>query len=95
MERLASDLIELTTRQNFAQFLAGGEVFCGWARSSSGDIAEGLEWIEGGIEGWLATGAIMAVPYYLALKAEALYRARRYIRSSWDDKRGGSSRRKT
>jgi serine/threonine protein kinase/tetratricopeptide (TPR) repeat protein len=77
VERLASDLIELTTRQNFAQFLAGGEVFRGWVRSSSGDTSEGLAWIEGGIEGWRATGAIMAVPYYLALKAEALYLARR------------------
>jgi predicted ATPase len=77
VERLASDLIELTTRQNFAQFLAGGEVFRGWARSSSGDTSEGLAWIEGGIEGWRATGAIMAVPYYLALKAEALSLARR------------------
>ena len=77
VEGLASDLIELTTRQNFAQFLAGGEVFRGWARSSCGDTSEGLAWIEGGIEGWRATGAIMAVPYYLALKAEALYLARR------------------
>ena len=77
MERLASDLIELTTRQNFAQFLAGGEVFRGWVRSSYGDTAEGLEWIEGGIEGWQATGAILAVPYYLALKAEALHLADR------------------
>ena len=33
VERLASDLIELTTRQNFAQFLAGGELFRGWART--------------------------------------------------------------
>jgi predicted ATPase len=70
-------LIELTTRQNFAQFLAGGEVFRGWVRSSCGDTSEGLAWIEGGIEGWRATGAIMAVPYYLGLKAEALHLANR------------------
>ena len=63
--------------RNFAQFLAGGEVFRGWARSSCGDTAEGLAWIEGGIEGWRATGAILAVPFYLGLKAEALYLARR------------------
>jgi predicted ATPase len=49
----------------------------GWARSSSDDTAEGLAWIERGIEGWRATGAILAVPYYLGLKAEALYLARR------------------
>jgi predicted ATPase len=77
VERLASDLIELTTRQNFAQFLAGGEVFRGWARSSCGDTAEGLAWIERGTAGWRATGAILAVPYYLGLKAEALHLARR------------------
>src|SRR6516225_10260068 len=77
VEGLASHLIELTTRQNFAQFLAGGEVFRGWARSSCGDTAEGLAWIERGTAGWRATGAILAVPYYLGLKAEALHLAGR------------------
>ena len=51
VERLASDLIELSTRQNFAFWLAGGEVLRGWARSASGDTAEGLAWIEDGIRG--------------------------------------------
>ena len=77
VERLASDLIELSTHQNFAFFLAGGEILRGWARSASGDTAEGLGWIEDGIEDWSATGAILAVPYYLALKAEALHLAHR------------------
>ncbi len=82
VERLASDLIELSTRQNFAQFVAGGEVLRGWARSASGDTAEGLFWIEDGIENWRATGAILAVPYYLAIRAEVLYRSAPYLRSS-------------
>jgi predicted ATPase len=73
VERLASDLIELATRQNFSQFLAGGEVLRGWAHSASGDAVEGLAWIEGGIQDWLATGATLGVSYFLALKAEALY----------------------
>jgi predicted ATPase len=77
VEHLASDLIELSTRQNFAQFVAGGEVLRGWARSASGDTAEGLVWIEDGIENWRATGAILAVPYYLAIRAEVLYLAHR------------------
>ena len=38
-----------------------------------GDTVEGLASIEDGIEDWRATGAILVVPYYLALKAEALY----------------------
>ena len=75
VERLASELIELSTRHNFAFFLAGGKVLRGWARSASGDTVEGLASVEDGIENWRATGAILVVPYYLALKAEALYLA--------------------
>ena len=42
VERFASDVIELSTRHNFAFWLAGGEILRGWARSASGDTAEGL-----------------------------------------------------
>jgi tRNA A-37 threonylcarbamoyl transferase component Bud32/predicted ATPase len=77
VDRLASELIELSTRHNFAFWLAPGEVLRGWSRSASGNTAEGLAWIEDGIRDWRATGAILLVPYYLALKAEALYLADR------------------
>ena len=40
MARLASDLIELSTRQNFAFWLPAGEILRGWARSASGNTAE-------------------------------------------------------
>jgi len=76
VERCASDLIELATRQNFALWLAGGEVFRGWARSARVE-AEGIALIEHGIADWLATGATLVVPYYLALKAEGLHLADR------------------
>jgi len=58
-------------------FLAGGTVLRGWARCASGDIADGLARIGQGIEDWRANGATLAVPYYLALKAEALHIADR------------------
>ena len=77
VERLASDLIELSTRQNFAQFLAGGAVLRGWARSASGDRVDAISWIEDGIRDWQATGSMWSVPYFLALKAEALHLADR------------------
>ena len=77
VERLASDLIELTTRQNFALWLAAGEVLRGWARSASGDTAKGIAWIEDGIDGWRETGAMLILTYWLALKAEALHLADR------------------
>jgi hypothetical protein len=75
VERLSSNLIELSTRQNFAFWLAGGEVHRGWARSASGETAQGISWIEDGLEDYRATGPLLMVPYLLALKSEALYLA--------------------
>ena len=76
VERLASDLIELSTRQNFAFFLAGGGVLRGWARSASGDIRGGISWIEDGMAGFGGAAGI-ALPFLLALRAEALHLADR------------------
>jgi predicted ATPase len=75
VERLASELIELSTRQNFPVWVATGEVLRGWARSVFGDIAEGISWIEDGIKDYRSTGSMLALPYWLALKAEALHLA--------------------
>jgi adenylate cyclase len=77
VKHCASELIELSTRQNFASFLAAGKIFRGWARSASGDTAEGITWIFDGIDDWRATGSILFVPFWLALKAEALHLADR------------------
>jgi tetratricopeptide (TPR) repeat protein len=77
VERLASDLIELSTRQNFALWLPIGAVLRGWARSAFGDTVEGISWIEDGMEEYRATGSTAMVPYFLARKAEALHLADR------------------
>ena len=57
--------------------MAAGEVLRGWARSASGNTAEGIPWIEHGTEDWVLRGTRLFVPYYLALKAEALFLAHR------------------
>jgi hypothetical protein len=77
VERWASDLTEVCTRQNFGTWLPAGPIFRGWARSASGDTRESISWIEDGIEGWRANGAILQLPYWLTLKAEALHLANR------------------
>jgi predicted ATPase len=77
VERLASDLIELSTRENFALWLAGGIILRGWARSASGQTAQGIAWIETGIGDWRATGSMIGLPFWFALKAEALHLADR------------------
>jgi predicted ATPase len=77
VDRLASDLIELSTRHNFAHWRPLADIYRGWARSVSGDTAKGIPGIEHGIRDYRATGAMLMMPYLLALKAEALYLADR------------------
>ena len=79
VDRLASALIELSTRHNFVYWLATGAIHRGWARSASGDTAEGIPWIEQGIRDFRATGTVLARPYYLSLRAEALHLADRTL----------------
>ena len=75
VERLASDLIELSTRHHFAYFLAVGTTFRGWARSASGDVAGGIASIDDGIEQFRATG--LRTGGTLGLRAQALHLAGR------------------
>jgi tetratricopeptide (TPR) repeat protein len=77
VERLSSVIIEVSTRDNFAQHLAEGGIHRGWARSASGDTVTGLPEIEQGIRDFRSTGTLLSLPYYLGLKAEALYLADR------------------
>jgi hypothetical protein len=72
VERVASESIELSTRHHFAHWLPQGEILRGWARCTCGDTAEGISRIVKGIEDFRATGALRGVPFFLALKAEAL-----------------------
>ncbi|MBV8968137.1 MAG: protein kinase, partial [Verrucomicrobia bacterium] len=75
VERLASDLIELSTRHHFAYWLAIGATYRGWSRSASGDPAGGIALIEDGMEHFRLTG--IRGGGGLALQAEALYLADR------------------
>jgi hypothetical protein len=45
--------------------------------SACGDAAEALAWIKHGIRDYRVTGAVLALSYLLAQKAEALYLANR------------------
>ena len=77
VERLASDLIELSTVRILHIFCARAAVLRGWARSTLGDPTEGVSWIEDGIGDYRATGSMLDMPFLLALKAEALHLADR------------------
>jgi hypothetical protein len=77
VDRLASDLIELSVRHNFVFFLTAGIIHRGWARGVSGDTVEGITWIEQGIRDLRASGTVLALPAHLSRKAEALHLADR------------------
>jgi predicted ATPase len=76
-ERSASEVIELSTRHNLPFWLTIGSILRGWVRSVSGEPLEGISWIEQGIEEYRAPGSTLGLPYFLALKAEALFAANR------------------
>jgi len=76
-DRFASELIELSTRHHFALWMAIGAVYRGWARSASGNTAEGIPWIEQGIRDFRTMGLVLGLPGHLARKAEALHLADR------------------
>jgi len=73
VQRHSSDLIELSSRHNFATWLAHAHVLRSWLRSVRGDTAEGISCIENGLKDTRATGVMLTVPFLLALKAEALH----------------------
>jgi hypothetical protein len=77
VDRLTSALIELSTRHHFPHWLAIGAIDRGWARSVSGNTAEGIPWIEQGMRDIRAAGTVLSMPAHLARKAEALYLADR------------------
>src|SRR6516165_12205105 len=64
-DRLASDLTELATRYNLVYFLNISAIGRGWARSASGNTAEGISLIEQGIRNLGETGTVLALPNYL------------------------------
>ena len=77
VEGVASELIELSTRQSFAAWLSRGVVLRGWARCARGDMFGGISWIEDGLRGYRATTSVLDLPYLLALQSEALHLADR------------------
>jgi predicted ATPase len=67
----ADEGIALCKEQKFALWLGGATAQRGWALVELGRIDEGVGEIRQGMDAWLATGAEVAKPYFLALLADA------------------------
>jgi predicted ATPase len=64
-------VIAIAREQGFAQWLAQGTIFRGWALAEGGQGAEGMAEMRQGLAAHQATGAELARPHYLALLAGA------------------------
>jgi DNA-binding winged helix-turn-helix (wHTH) protein/tetratricopeptide (TPR) repeat protein len=81
----AQEEIDLAAEEGFSFWLAGGQVFRGWARvaacgrGAGPDGAEGgLADIRRGLDAWIATGSRTYHSYFLGLYADALQRLGRH-----------------
>jgi predicted ATPase/class 3 adenylate cyclase len=71
----AEALIALTTEQGLPLWLTAGEVVRGWALAADGRAEEGITVICRGLADYRATGAELFSPHFLALLADAHWRA--------------------
>jgi predicted ATPase len=71
VEEQAGSGVTLSKEQGFAQFLTMGLILQGWKRVGHGRAEESLAQIRRGLASWRSNGAELAVPYFLALLAEA------------------------
>jgi predicted ATPase len=75
VQELAESIITLSTENGFAQFLAYGTILRGWALAMQEHGDDGIAQIRQGLAAFRATGAELVRPYFLALLAEAHWKA--------------------
>jgi predicted ATPase len=66
----ATASMALAAEQGFAYRQATATILGGWALAMTGELAEGLAQLQGGLAAYEAIGAKIDTPYYLALLAE-------------------------
>jgi len=74
-QAMADALIALATEHGFPEWSAVGRVMRGWALADAGWTEEGIGEMRRGLADYMATGAELWSPYFLALLAEAHGRA--------------------
>jgi class 3 adenylate cyclase/predicted ATPase len=67
----AQAAMTLAAQHGFVHWVAGGTVISGWGLAERGQLEEGIARIGQGIGAWRSPGAEIALPYFLALLAEA------------------------
>jgi hypothetical protein len=71
-------MIEIATEQGFVFWHATGTLYRGGGLLLQGNLEEGLPLLVAGLESYRATGAELALPYYLSLLGDGYTRAGRF-----------------
>jgi len=74
----ADEQIEIATEQSFTFWHATGTLYRGGGLLLQGNLGEGLPLLVAGLESYRATGAELALPYYLSLLGDGYTRAGRF-----------------
>ncbi len=70
VEEHANTLLQLSGEKGFSMLQAWGKIFIGRAQAELGQLAQGLENLRQGLEGYQATGQLNTYTFLLALLAE-------------------------
>lgn len=74
----AERAVAICEEHGFAVWLAHARVMRGRIAAELGDVAGGIEEMRQGYESWADSGAVVTIPFYLAMRAEGLALARRH-----------------
>jgi predicted ATPase len=69
LPKRADELVAVAAEQGFSQYRAEGMTYRGWIKVKNGYVAEGLSLLRSGSTAFRATGAVMYMPYHMALLA--------------------------
>lgn len=75
---LAQKALPICTEHRFALWTAWATIQKGYARALLGELEEGLSELIRGSNGWLGTGARSGMTYFMALRADVLFKLGRY-----------------
>jgi len=71
LDNWVGQLVAVATEQGFPAWRAAGTIYCGWIKTKSGDVAEGISLLRSGLMAYRATGAEAAIPHFITYLTKA------------------------
>jgi predicted ATPase len=71
LDERADQLVAVATEHGFPFWAAAGTIYRGWLKAKNGEVPEGILLLRSGLTAYRATGAEIAVSFFIALLARA------------------------